>query len=130
MLSRKRRKCFSGSSRSSISRRSSGGNGVFFNKQAILAGLKRYKVLQALQEHKGESEQRAAVLVSSYVTGKIVAFALAEAVAIYGFALVLTSHYFVGQYILSIASGVLLLLEFPSRRLLTDLVTAAEGELA
>ncbi len=98
----------------------------FFNKQAILAGVKRYKVLQALQEHKGESEQRAAVLVSSYVTGKIVAFALAEAVAIYGFALVLTSHYFLGQYILSVASGVLLLLEFPSRRLLTDLVTAAE----
>src|SRR5262249_54997006 len=98
----------------------------FLNEQAILAGVKRYKVLQALQDHKGAIEERAAGLVSSYVTGKIVAFALAEAVAIYGFALVLTSHYFVGQYILSIAGGLLLLLEFPSRRFLTDLIAAAE----
>jgi hypothetical protein len=98
----------------------------FLNKQALLGGVKRYKVLQALQEHKGESEERAAGLVSSYVTAKIVAFALAEAVAIYGFALVLTSHYFVGQYILSVASGLLLALEFPSRSFLTDLVAAAE----
>jgi hypothetical protein len=98
----------------------------FLNEQAILAGVKRYKVLQVLQDHKGAIEERAAGLVSSYVTGKIVAFALAEAVAIYGFALVLTSHYFVGQYILSIASGFLLLLEFPSRRFLTDVIAAAE----
>ncbi|HKA33585.1 MAG TPA: hypothetical protein VKH64_10255 [Candidatus Binatia bacterium] len=98
----------------------------FLNKEAILGGVKRYKVLQALQDHKGESEERAALMVSSYVTGKVVAFALAEAVAIYGFALVLTSHYFIGQYILSIASGILLLLEFPSRRFLADLIAAVE----
>jgi|GEM_PF-461966 hypothetical protein len=98
----------------------------FLTNEAILGGAKRYKVLQALQGHKGESEERAAAFVSSYVTGKVVAFALAEAVAIYGFALVLTSHYFVGQYILSIGSGLLLLLEFPSRGFLTDLVDAAE----
>ncbi len=100
----------------------------FLTREAILGGAKRYKVLQALQGHKGETEERAAALVSSYVTGKTVAFALAEAVAIYGFALVLTSHYFVGQYVLSAASGLLLLLEFPSREFLTDLVDAAETD--
>ncbi|HEY1372279.1 MAG TPA: hypothetical protein VGH50_07395 [Candidatus Binatia bacterium] len=100
----------------------------FLTREAILGGAKRYKVLQALQGHKGESEERAATLVSSYVTVKVVAFALAEAVAIYGFALVLTSHYFVGQYILSIASGLLLLLEFPSRAFLTDLLDAVETD--
>jgi hypothetical protein len=100
----------------------------FLTHTAILDGVKRYKVLQALQEHKGATEERAAGVVSSYVTGKIVAFAMAEAVAIYGFALVLTSRYFVGQYILSAASGLLLLLEFPSRRFLTELVDAAETQ--
>jgi hypothetical protein len=100
----------------------------FLTREAILGGAKRYNVLQALQGHKGATEERAAALVSSYVTAKVVAFALAEAVAIYGFALVLTSHYFVGQYILSSASGLLLLLEFPSRAFLTDLVDAAETD--
>jgi hypothetical protein len=100
----------------------------FLTPEAILSGAKRYKLLQALQEHKGAAEERAGGVISSYVTGKIVAFALAEAVAIYGFALVLTSRYFVGQYILSAASGLLLLLEFPSRRALSELIEAAETE--
>lgn len=100
----------------------------FLTKQAILTGAKRYKLLQALQEHKGAAEERAGGVVSSYVTGTIVAFALAEAVAIYGFAFVLTSRFFLGQYILSAASGLLLLMEFPSRRTLDELVAAAESE--
>lgn len=100
----------------------------FLTSQALLSGAKHYKLLQALQEHKGAAEERAGALISSYVTGKIVAFALAEAVAIYGFALVLTSRYFLGQYILSAASGLLLLLEFPSRRFLDELVGAAESQ--
>ncbi len=100
----------------------------FLTKPAILGGAKPYKVLQALQEHKGAAEERAARVVSAYATGKIVAFALAEAVAIYGFALVLTSHDFFGQYILSVASGLLLLLEFPSRRFLMELIDAAETD--
>jgi hypothetical protein len=101
----------------------------FLTKRAILDGVKRYKVLQALQEHKGSAEERVGGVVSSYVTGKIVAFALAAAVAIYGFALVLTSRYFIGQYVLSAASALLLLLEFPSRRVLEELIAAAEEEL-
>jgi len=100
----------------------------FLTPQAILSGAKRYKLLQALQEHKGAAEERAGAAVTSYVTGKIVAFALAEAVAIYGFTFVLTSRYFVGQYILSAASGLLLVLEFPSRRVLSELIGAAQAD--
>jgi hypothetical protein len=102
----------------------------FLTKEAILGGAKQYKILQSLQEHKTPIEERAAAVVSSYVTGKIVAFALAEAVAVYGFAMVLTSRYFLGLYILSAAAGVLLLLEFPSKRFLGALLkeVAAVGE--
>jgi len=100
----------------------------FLSQEAILSGAKRYKVLQALQEHKGAAEERAGAVVSSYVTGKIVAFALAEAVAIYGFAFVLTSRFLLGQYILSAASGLLLLMEFPSRRMLEEIIAASEVE--
>ncbi len=98
----------------------------FLTREAILGGVKQYKLLQALQGHKTPVEERTAAIVSSYVTSKVVAFAMAEAVAIYGFALVLVSRYFVGQYILTVASGVLLLIEFPSRPFLTELIREAE----
>ena len=98
----------------------------FLNKQAILGGAKQYKILQSLQEHKTPVEERAAAVVSAYVTGKIVAFALAEAVAVYGFAMVLVSRYFPGLYILSAAAGVLLVVEFPSRRFLEALIQEIE----
>jgi hypothetical protein len=100
----------------------------FLTRQAILGGAKQYKILQSLQEHKTTVEERAAAVVSSYVTGKIVAFALAEAVAVYGFAMVLTSRYFPGLYILSAAAGALLLVEFPSRRFLEGLVKEIEAQ--
>jgi hypothetical protein len=100
----------------------------FLRREAILGGAKKYKLLQALEGHKTPVEERTAAVVSSYVTSKVVAFAMAEAVAIYGFALALMGRYFVGQYILTIASGVLLVMEFPSRRFLTELLSEAENE--
>jgi hypothetical protein len=102
----------------------------FLTQRAILAGVKQYKILQSLQEHKTPIEERAAAVVSSYVTGKIVAFALAEAVAVYGFAFALTSRYFPGLYILSAAAGALLLLEFPSKRFLRQLLQEVESGAA
>ena len=100
----------------------------FLTKRAILEGAKNYKLLQALQAHKGPLEERAAAVVSSYVTGKIIAFSLVEAVAIYGFAQAFSSRYFMGQYILSAAAGFLLLLEFPSRKFLRELIGSVEAE--
>jgi hypothetical protein len=100
----------------------------FLIREALLFGAKQYKILQALQGHKTPLEERAAKAVSSYVTSKIVAFAMAEAVAIYGFAMVLTSRYFLGQYILSGAAAALLLLEFPSRAFLMKLLQELEAE--
>jgi hypothetical protein len=99
----------------------------FLIPEAILGGAKQYKILQVLQGHKTPLEERAAQAVSSYVTSKIVVFAMVEAVAIYGFAMVLTSRYFLGQYILSAAAAVLLLLEFPSRTFLMELLHEVEA---
>lgn len=100
----------------------------FLTREALLGGARSYKLLQALQAHEGPLEERAAGVLSSYVTGKIVAFTLVEAVAIYGFAQALVSRYFVGQYILSAAAGFLLLLEFPSRKFLRELIGEVEKE--
>lgn len=100
----------------------------FLTKEAILGGAKQYKVLQALQAHKGETEERAAALVSSYVTAKVVVFAMAEAMAVYGFAMVLVGQYFFGQYLLSAAAVALLALNFPSRAFLSELLSEAENE--
>lgn len=99
----------------------------FLTREAILGGARQYKILQVLQGHKTPLEERAAQAVSSYVTSKIVAFAMAEAAAIYGFAMVLTSRYFLGQYILSVASAALLLLDFPSRAFLMELLHEVEA---
>ena len=101
----------------------------FLTKGAILvAGLKKTKLLQALQGHESPLEEQAAGAISFYVTAKIVAFAMVEAIAIYGFALALIGHDLWGQYPLSLASGVLLLLEFPSRPFLEELLRDVEEE--
>ncbi|MGH7766731.1 MAG: hypothetical protein ACREQP_04700 [Candidatus Binatia bacterium] len=99
----------------------------FLTREAILGGVKQYKVLQSLQEHETPLEELAAAVVSSYVTGKIVAFALAEAVAIYGFALALVSRDFSSQFILSAAAAALLLFEFPSKTFLAGLLKDVES---
>ncbi len=98
----------------------------FLTKEAILGASKNFKLLQALQGHKSPLEEQAAGVVSSYVTGKIVAFAMAEAVAIYGFALALFGRYLWHQYLLSVASGLLLLLEFPSKPFFEELLKDVE----
>lgn len=62
-------------------------------------------------------------LVFSYYLGrKIVAFALAESVALLGFVLAFVGRYVWDQYLLSVVSAVLLIVEFPSRLFLEELV--------
>ena len=99
----------------------------FLNKQAILGGAKKYRLLQALQEHKTPLEEQAAGIVSSYVTSKIVAFAMMEALAVYGFGLALIGRYVWHQYLLSLASGLLLVWEFPSKSFLEEIIRDVEA---
>jgi hypothetical protein len=99
----------------------------YLKPQTIRADRKNTKVLRALQEHKGRIEERAASMVSTYITRKIVIFAIIEALAVYGLVLALTGGFLADQYLLSALSLILLILEFPRESVLESLVRDAEG---
>ena len=95
---------------------------------AILGGSNQYKLLQALHGHSSPLEERAAAVVSSYITSKVVAFAIIEAIAVFGLVVNIVGRYTVDQLLLSFASGVLLVMEFPRRPRLQQLLSAVEKE--
>jgi hypothetical protein len=99
----------------------------YLTKEAILGGVRQYKVLQSLQEHTNTVEERAAAVVSSYVTTKVVLFAIIEALAVYGFVLAVVGRFLPDQYLFSFASLVLLLVEFPSKARLQELLQQVEA---
>jgi hypothetical protein len=101
----------------------------FLTRRAILDESKKSKILKALEEHKGPPEERAASVISSYVTRKIVAFAIIEAIAVYGFVLALIGRNFWDQYLLSALSLILLAVEFPAKSFLEKLVSDLEATL-
>jgi hypothetical protein len=79
-----------------------------------------------LEGHKGQIEERAAAVVSTYVTRKIVLFAILEALAVYGLVLAIVGRFLADQYLLSALSLVLLTLEFPAEKSLEALVREIE----
>lgn len=99
----------------------------YLKPKAIRADRKKTKLLRALQEHKGRIEERAASMVSTYITRKIVIFAIIEAIAVYGLVLALAGGFLADQYFLSALSLILLILEFPRESVLESLVRDAEG---
>lgn len=99
----------------------------YLKPEAIRADRKKTKLLRALQEHKGAIEERAALVVSTYITRKIVIFAIIEAIAVYGLVLALAGRYLSDLYALSALSLILLIIEFPRERFLESLVREAEG---
>ena len=104
---------------------------VYWKKQnlspdAILASAKSAKLFRALADFQGESEERAAFAVSTYVTRKVVVFAIIEAIAVYGFVLAFAGGFVADQYLLSGLSVVLLVIEFPSEKSLDAIVKTAE----
>ena len=98
----------------------------FLTPQAILHNAQKTKLFRALQDYKGSVEQRAATVVSTYVTRKVVLFAIIEAIAVYGLVLALVGRYFTDLYLLSAVSLVLLALEFPTGSSLENLVREIE----
>jgi hypothetical protein len=85
------------------------------------------KFLRAVEDYRGDVEQRAAAVVSTYVTRKIVLFAIIEAIAVYGLVLAVAGRFVTDQYLLSSVSLILLVLEFPSEAPLARLVQRIEG---
>jgi hypothetical protein len=84
--------------------------------EAVLRDAKKSKRLRALEGYKGADEERAAAVVSTYVTRKIVLFAIIEAIAVYGMILALVGRFLLDQYLLSALALVLLIVEFPSEK--------------
>jgi hypothetical protein len=96
-------------------------------REALTDMSTKAKILRALEEHKGQAEERAASVISTYVTRKIVVFAIIEAIAVYGLVLALVGRYLWDQYLLSALSLALLVLEFPGKNALVGLVNEIEA---
>ena len=94
--------------------------------QAILQSAKATKLFRALEEFQGAHEERVAFAVSTYVTRKVVVFAIIEAIAVYGFVLAFLGRFVFDQYLLSAVSLALLTIEFPFDKSLEALVRACE----
>jgi hypothetical protein len=94
----------------------------YLTPQAILDKSQKTKLFRALQEYKGSVEERAASVVSTFVTRKVVIFAIIEAIAVYGFVLAIVGRYLLDQYLLSALSLALLVFEFPWERFLERLL--------
>lgn len=99
----------------------------YLAREALLDDSKKTKMLRVLEAHKNPHEERAASVVSTYVTRKIVVFAIIEAIAVYGLVLALVGRYFSDQYLLSALSVVLLVVDFPSKSSLEGLVNEVEA---
>jgi hypothetical protein len=97
------------------------------NRKALTDKATRTKILRALEEHQGDLEARAAAVISTYVTRKIVVFAIIEALAVYGLVMALIGRYLWDQYLLSGLSLVLLAMEFPGKSFLEGLVNDIEA---
>ena len=98
--------------------------------EAVLRNASASKRLRALEGYKGGEEERAAAVVSTYVTRKIVLFAIIEAIAVYGMILALVGRFLLDQYLLSALALVLLIVEFPSEKSLSTVLQKLEHNTA
>jgi len=93
---------------------------------AIARDARKTKLFRALEEFRGGGEEDAAYRVATYVTRKVVVFAIIEAIAVYGFVLAFLGRFVNDQYLLSLLSLILLVLEFPTARSVESLVQESE----
>jgi len=98
----------------------------YLTPAAIAAASSKTKMLRALDSYNGLHEKEAALLVSTYITRKIVLYAIIEALAVYGLVLAIVGRFFMDQYALSTLSLILLALEFPTARSLETVLRTSE----
>ena len=90
-------------------------NNRFLTKEAV---LKETAALQKLSEKQA---------VSNYAGKKIVAFALAESIAIYGLVLALIGNHLSDQYLMTFIAGLWLVYLYPSGAFFEDLAREFEA---
>lgn len=96
------------------------------SRGAIVENARSTKLLRALEEFDGGLEERAAYIVSTYITRKVVLYAIIEAIAVYGLVLAIVGRFVSDLYLLSTLSLVLLVIEFPAEKSLTALIQGIE----
>lgn len=97
------------------------------NRSAIQRDARKTKLFRALEEFQGVDEQNAAYIVATWVTRKVVIFAIIEAIAVYGFVLAFLGRFVADQIALSLMSLALLAIEFPRAKLLDELLQTVES---
>jgi hypothetical protein len=97
------------------------------SRAAIQRDARHTKLFRALEEFQGVDEQNAAYVVATWVTRKVVIFAIIEALAVYGFVMAFLGRFVVDQIALSLISLALLAIEFPRAHLLEDILRTEEG---
>lgn len=95
--------------------------------QAIRRDARQSKLFRSLADFKGVDEQNAAYIVSTYVTRKVVIFAIIEAIAVYGFVLAFLGRFVADQITLSLLSLLLLALEFPRQKAMERLLVGGSS---
>ena len=102
-----------------------------FSSAAIIRDARTSKLFRALEEFQSNAEENAAYIVSTFVTRKVVLFAIIEAIAVYGLVLAIIGRFVGDQYFLSLLSLVLLAREFPTANsmaiLLQDIERSVPG---
>jgi hypothetical protein len=98
----------------------------YLSSDSILRNARSTKLFRALEEFSGPVEEQAAYVVSTYVTRKVVIFAIIEAIAVYGLVLAIVGRFMSDQYFLSAVSLILLTIEFPSGSSLEGLIRTIE----
>lgn len=96
------------------------------SSEAILQTSGSTKLLRSLENFVGRAEERAAYVVSTYITRKVVLYAIIEAVAVYGLVLAIVGRFVSDLYLLSTLSLILLVIEFPAERSLARLLGKIE----
>jgi hypothetical protein len=97
-----------------------------FSSAAIRRDARKSKIFRALEEFRGATEENAAYVVSTFITRKVVLFAIIEAVAVYGLVLAIIGRFVADQYFFSLLSLALLAVEFPSKNSLESLLHDVE----
>jgi len=105
-------------------------NRRYLGTQSILSQAstnRRIKPPPGLSQPISPLEEGAVKVVSWFWTAKLVAFAFAESLALYGLALAVVGGYFLDQYILSFVSGLLLAYQFPTAESFEVILREYEG---
>jgi len=98
----------------------------FLSKEFLLRRGRETRLMPTLlRGHQTPTEKVAARVLSWYILGSVVAFAVADSIAIYGLYLGYIGEYFLDQYILSFICLLLLIYFYPTKAFFTELL----GEL-